>query len=30
MNVFENRVFKKIFGPKRDGGKGGFRKLHKE
>jgi hypothetical protein len=28
--VFENRVLRRIFGPKRDGVKGGWRKLHKE
>jgi hypothetical protein len=28
--VFENRVLKKIFGPKRDGVTGGWRKLHNE
>jgi hypothetical protein len=26
--VFENRVLRKIFGPKRDGVTGGWRKLH--
>jgi hypothetical protein len=26
--VFENRVLKKMFGPKRDEVKGGWRKLH--
>jgi hypothetical protein len=30
MRVFENRVLRKIFGPKRDGVKGGWRKLHNE
>jgi hypothetical protein len=28
--VFENRVFRKIFGPKRDGAKREWRKLHNE
>jgi hypothetical protein len=28
--VFENRVLKRIFGPKRDGVTGGWRKLHNE
>jgi hypothetical protein len=28
--VFENRVFRRIFGPKRDGVTGGCRKLHNE
>jgi hypothetical protein len=28
--LFENRVLKRIFGPKRDGVTGGWRKLHKE
>jgi hypothetical protein len=28
--VFENRVLRKIFGPKRDGVTGGWRKLHNE
>jgi hypothetical protein len=28
--VFENRVLRIIFGPKRDGVTGGWRKLHKE
>jgi hypothetical protein len=28
--VFENRVLRRIFGPKRDEVKGGWRKLHKE
>jgi hypothetical protein len=28
--VFENRVLRKIFGPKRDGVKGGWRKLHND
>jgi hypothetical protein len=26
--VFENRVLRKVFGPKRDGVMGGWRKLH--
>jgi hypothetical protein len=26
--VFENRVLRRIFGPKRDGVTGGWRKLH--
>jgi hypothetical protein len=26
--VFENRVLRRIFGPKRDEGMGGWRKLH--
>jgi hypothetical protein len=30
MRVFENRVLRKIFGPKRSGVRGGIRKLHKE
>jgi hypothetical protein len=30
LRVFENRVLKRIFGPKRDGVTGGWRKLHKE
>ena len=29
MNIFENRVLR-IFGPKRDGVTGDWRKLHKE
>jgi hypothetical protein len=28
MRVFENRVLRRIFGPKRDEVKGGWRKLH--
>jgi hypothetical protein len=28
MRVFENRVLRRIFGPKRDGVTGGWRKLH--
>jgi hypothetical protein len=28
--VFENRVLRRIFGPKRDEVKGGWRKLHNE
>jgi hypothetical protein len=28
--MFENRVLRRIFGPKRDGMAGGWRKLHKE
>jgi hypothetical protein len=28
--VFENRVLRRIFGPKRDGVTGGWRKLHSE
>jgi hypothetical protein len=28
--VFENRVLRRIFGPKRDGVTGGWRKLHNE
>jgi hypothetical protein len=30
LNVFENRVLRRIFGPKRDGMKGGWRKMHNE
>jgi hypothetical protein len=30
QRVFENRVLKRIFGPKRDGVTGGWRKLHTE
>jgi hypothetical protein len=30
LRVFENRVLKKIFGPKRDGVRGQWRKLHNE
>jgi hypothetical protein len=28
LRVFENRVLKRIFGPKRDEATGGWRKLH--
>jgi hypothetical protein len=28
--VIENRVLRRMFGPKRDGVKGGWRKLHNE
>jgi hypothetical protein len=28
MRVFENRVLRRIFGPKRDGMTGDWRKLH--
>jgi hypothetical protein len=28
--VFENRVLRRIFGPKRDEGAGGWRRLHNE
>jgi hypothetical protein len=28
--MFENRVLRRIFGPKRDGVMGGWRKLHNE
>jgi hypothetical protein len=28
--VFENRVLRRIFGPKREGVMGGWRKLHNE
>jgi hypothetical protein len=28
--LFENRVLRKIFGPKRDAATGGWRKLHNE
>jgi hypothetical protein len=28
--LFKNRVLKRIFGPKREGGKGGRRKLHNQ
>jgi hypothetical protein len=28
--VFENRMLRRIFGPKRDGVMGGWRKLHNE
>jgi hypothetical protein len=30
LRVFENRVLRRIFGPKRDEVTGGFRKLHDE
>jgi hypothetical protein len=30
MGVFENRVLRRIFGPKRDEETGGWRKLHNE
>ena len=30
LRVFENRVLRRIFGPKRDGEKGEWRKLHNE
>jgi hypothetical protein len=30
LGVFENRVLRRIFGPKRDEVKGGWRKLHDE
>jgi hypothetical protein len=30
MRVFENRVPRRIFGPRRDEGTGGWRKLHNE
>jgi hypothetical protein len=30
MRVFENRVLRRIFGPKRDGVTGGWRRLHNE
>jgi hypothetical protein len=30
MNVFEKRVLRRIFGPKRNETIGGWRKLHKE
>jgi hypothetical protein len=30
LRVFENRVLRKIFGPKRDGVTGEWRRLHKE
>jgi hypothetical protein len=30
LRVFENRVLRRIFGPKRDEVKGEFRKLHNE
>ena len=30
LRVFENRLLRRIFGPKRDGGTGQWRKLHNE
>jgi hypothetical protein len=30
LRVFENRVLRRIFGPKKDGVTGGWRKLHNE
>jgi hypothetical protein len=30
LRVFENRMLRRIFGPKRDGVTGGWRKLHNE
>jgi hypothetical protein len=30
LRVFENRVLRRIFGPKREGVTGGWRKLHNE
>jgi hypothetical protein len=30
LRVFENRVLRRIFGPKRDGVTGGWRELHNE
>jgi hypothetical protein len=30
LRVFENRVLRRVFGPKRDEGTGGWRKLHNE
>jgi hypothetical protein len=30
LRVFENRVLRKIFGPKRDGVRGEWRRLHDE
>jgi hypothetical protein len=30
LRVFENRVLRRIFGPKRDGVTGGWKKLHNE
>jgi hypothetical protein len=30
LKVFENRVLRRIFGPKRDDVKGGWRKIHNE
>jgi hypothetical protein len=30
LRVFQNRVLRRLFGPKRDGVMGGWRKLHNE
>jgi hypothetical protein len=30
LRVFENKVLRRIFGPKKDEETGGWRKLHKE
>jgi hypothetical protein len=30
LRVFENRVLRRIFGPKRDDVRGGWKKLHNE
>jgi hypothetical protein len=30
LRIFENRVLRRIFGPKRDEATGGWRKLHEE
>jgi hypothetical protein len=30
LSVFENRMLRRIYGPKRDGVTGGWRKLHNE
>jgi hypothetical protein len=30
LKVFENRVLRRVFGPKRDEGTGGSKKLHNE
>jgi hypothetical protein len=30
LRMFENRMLRRIFGPKRDEGTGGWRKLHNE
>jgi hypothetical protein len=30
LRVFENRVLRRIFGPKKDGVAGGWRKLHND
>ena len=30
LRVFENRVLRRVFGPKRDEARGEWRKLHKE